>query len=166
MNKRKVAINFLCLLVCLLVLTGCDRSAKERDKALAEAEKAKAKLVKIEAAFKKLQDVKDELDESFGIIYEKWEKASTELEAVTQAHNGLLVQIDELTNERDTAINQAKEFEEKVDRITPQLQEKSKENQEFQEWVKELQATIEDLESQFEESVEQLEEEVTDGNNV
>ena len=166
MNKRKVIMKFLCLLICAFVLTGCDRSAKERDKAVAEAEKARAELVKMEAAFKKLQDVKDELDESFGIIYEKWEKASTELEAVTQAHNGLLVQIDELTNERDTAINQAKEFEEEVNSISSQLQEKTKENQEYQEWVKELQAAVEELESQFEEPAEQLEEDVIDGNNV
>ena len=31
MNEKKTTAKFLVLLVCMLVLTGCDRSAKERD---------------------------------------------------------------------------------------------------------------------------------------
>ena len=171
MNKRKGTVKFLCLLVCLLVLTGCDRSAKERDKALAEAERAKAELARAEATLEEIQNERDELKDNLAIISENWEKANSELISITQAHDDLLNQIDELTNERNSAIGLSKDTKEQIERLSKQLQEKTKESQEYQEWVKELQVTIEDLELQIQElseqPVEQLEdEEVADGNNV
>ena len=45
MVKEKVILKLAAVLFCLLALPSCDRSAKERDKAIAEAEKVKADLV-------------------------------------------------------------------------------------------------------------------------
>ena len=147
MNERKATAKFLCLLVCLLVLTGCDRSAKERDKAIAEAKKAKAELARVEALLEEIQSER-ELKENLAAVSENWGKANSELTAVTQAHDDLLDQINKLTNERDTAVAEAEDFEAMVKKLTEQLQDKIKEVYEYEQWVKELQATIEDLEDQ------------------
>ena len=61
MNERKATAKFLCLLVCLLVLAGCDRSARERDEAIAEAEQAKVELTRVETALEEIQSERDEL---------------------------------------------------------------------------------------------------------
>ena len=159
MNERKATAKFLCLLVCILALAGCDRHDKERDEAIAKAEQAR-----VETALEELQDERDELKETLGIISENWEKANSELTVATQAHNDLLNQVNELTNEKDSAIDQSKAAEEQIERLNEQLQEKTEENQK-------LQATTEDLEAQIKELSEHLveqseDEEVADGNNV
>ena len=56
MNDKRATIKFMCLLICLLILTGCDRSAKERDQAIAEAEQAKAELARVETALEEIQN--------------------------------------------------------------------------------------------------------------
>ena len=135
-ERRKATAKFLCLLVCLFVLTGCDRSAKDRDKAIAEAEQAKAELARVETALEETQSERDELKENLAAVSENWGKANSELTAVTQAHDDLLDQINKLTNERDTAVAEAKDFEAMVKKLTEQLQDKIKEVYEYEQWSK------------------------------
>ncbi len=169
MTKWKPTFEFLLLLVCLLSLTGCDGSKQERDKAVAEAEKAKAELARVEAIIEEIQSERDELKENLATISENWEKANSELVVVTQAHDDLLDQVNELTNERDSAILQAKDAKAQAERLGEQLKEKTEELRAYEEWVKELQATIKDLEGQIEEidnqSIEQSAEEVSEQSN-
>ena len=148
MNKNKVTLNFLVLLFCLLTLTGCKNTAKERDRAIAEAKKAKAELARVEALLEEIQSERDELKENLAAVSENRGKANSELTAVTQAHGDLLDQINKLTNERDTAVAKAEDLEAMVKKLTERLQGKIKEVYEYEQWVKELQATIEDLEGQ------------------
>ncbi|HUS73359.1 MAG TPA: methyltransferase domain-containing protein [Sedimentisphaerales bacterium] len=150
MNGRKVTLKFMVLLVCLLTLVGCKNAAEERDKAVAEAEKAKAELAKVKAIIEEIRSERDELKETLDTISENWEKASSELVVFTQAHDDLLVQVKELTKERDSAIVQAKDAKAQVERLGKQLKEKTEELRAYEEWVKELQATIKGLEGQVE----------------
>jgi chromosome segregation ATPase len=168
MSRKKVTAKLLCLLVCLLVLTGCDRSTKEM--AIEEAEKAKAELVKAEAAIKKLQNQRNQLKEDLDTVSENWRKDNSELTAIKKAHNDLLNRVGRITEEWNSAINKAGDAQEQIQELSRQLREKNQENQEYQEWIKELQATIDDLENQISQMSEQfneeLDEEITDGNNV
>ncbi|MHC4462150.1 MAG: SAM-dependent methyltransferase [Planctomycetota bacterium] len=169
MNGRKLVFSLLVLLICLLALAGCDRGTKGRDKAVAEAEKAKAELARVEAIIEEIQSERDELKENLATISENWEKANSELVVVTQAHDDLLDQVNELTNERDSAILQAKDAKAQAERLGEQLKEKTEELRAYEEWVKELQATIKDLEGQIEEidnqSTEQSAEELSEQSN-
>ena len=139
MTKKKLTIKFLILLLCSLVLAGCDNSVEERDKAVAEAEKAKTELAQVKAELEETQSERDELKENLATVSENWEKANSELTAVTQAHDDLLEQVNELTDERDSAIDQAKDAKATIEK------EKDGDIRELVEWAKELQATIEDL---------------------
>jgi tRNA/tmRNA/rRNA uracil-C5-methylase (TrmA/RlmC/RlmD family) len=148
MNDKKTTAKFLCLLVCLLLLTGCDRSAKERDKAIAEAEQAKAELARVETTLEETQSERDELKETIARISEELEKTKSELLAAMQTQEEPESQLNEVTNQRDSAIEQVKNAKEQVETLSEQLKEKAKEIREYKQWVKELQATIEDLEDQ------------------
>ena len=142
MTKKKLTIKFLILLLCSLVLAGCDNSVEERDKAVAEAEKAKTELAQVKAELEETQSERDELKENLATVSENWEKANSELTAVTQAHDDLLEQVNELTDERDSAIDQAKDPKATIEK------NKDGDISELVEWVKKLQATIEDLRGQ------------------
>jgi tRNA/tmRNA/rRNA uracil-C5-methylase (TrmA/RlmC/RlmD family) len=107
-----------------------------------------AELARVEAALEEIQSERDELKENLAAVSENWGKADSELTAVTQTHDDLLDQINKLTNERDTAVAEAGDFEAMVKKLTEQLQDKIEEVYEYEQWVKELQATIEDLEGQ------------------
>ena len=139
MTKKKLTIKVLILLLCSLVLAGCDNSVEERDKAVAEAEKAKTELAQVKAELEETQSERDELKENLATVSENWEKANSELTAVKQAHDDLLEQVNELTDERDSAIDQAKDAKATIEK------EKDGDIRELVEWAKELQATIEDL---------------------
>jgi len=142
MTKWKPTFEFLLLLICLLALVGCDKAAKERDKAVAEVEKAKTELAQVKAELEETQSERDELKENLATVSENWEKANSELTAVTQAHDDLLEQVNELTDERDSAIDQAKDPKATIEK------NKDGDISELVEWVKKLQATIEDLRGQ------------------
>ena len=145
MTKKKLTIKFLILLLCSLVLAGCDNSVEERDKAVAEAEKAKTELAQVKAELEETQSERDELKENLATVSENWEKANSELTAVTQAHDDLLEQVNELTDDRDSAIDQAKDAKATIEKLSIRLKEKDGDIRELVEWVK---ATIEDLEDQ------------------
>ena len=177
MKEKKATVKFLCLLVCLLVLIGCDRSSEERDKAIAkvgkaiaETGRAKAELARVEAALGKTQSERDALEETIAEISEKLENSNSELVASLQAQEQWQAKFDELTKQHDVAIVEISKKQTTVEKLEEQLKEKTAEISEYEQWVKELQATIEYLENQIdqmsEQSAEQSDEEVADGNNV
>ena len=167
MNERKVTASFLGLLVCLLILAGCDNKAEERDKAVVKAEKVKAELASAETALEKLRNERDELKGNLAIISENLEKANSELIAVNQT---LQEQVNRLTSERDSAVSQAEDARTEAGKLSEQLKEEVKGNLEYQEWVRELQVTIEGLEAQIKElselPVEQVQDEMVEGEEV
>jgi predicted nucleic acid-binding Zn-ribbon protein len=172
MTKAKLIVNLTTLLICLLVVNGCDRSAKERNKALAEAEKAKAELAEVNALLSKAQRERDWLKEEMDRIYEEWEQDRSNLAAsVAQAEGELQNMVDRLTQERDIAIARAKTAEASVKRLNNEIRE-------LEEWNRELQATIQQFQGQIEQMYEQAgeelygepneqwEQEIADENNV
>jgi SAM-dependent methyltransferase len=148
MNKKRATGEFLGLVVCLLVLTGCDRSAEERDKAVAEAEQAKAELARVETALGEIEIEKDELEETIAEISKELEEAKSQFAAAVQIREELEDQLSELTNQRDSTIAQAKVAKGEAERLGKQLKEAIKEIREYEELVEELQKTIEDLKDQ------------------
>jgi methylase of polypeptide subunit release factors len=148
MNKKRATGEFLGLVVCLLVLTGCDRSADERDKAVAEAEQAKAELARVETALGEIEIEKDELEETIAEISKELEEAKSQFAAAVQIREELEDQLSELTNQRDSTIAQAKVAKGEAERLGKQLKEAIKEIREYEELVEELQKTIEDLKDQ------------------
>jgi len=172
MNEKKATAKFLCLLVCLVVLTGCDRSAEERNEALAEAEKAKAELAEVKILLSKAQRERDGLKEEMARISEEWEQDRSKLAAsVAQAEGELQEMVDRLTQERDIAIARAITAEASVKRLNNEIRELSEWNEELQVAIQQLQSQIEQMydqpgEESYEEPNEQAEEEVSDESNV
>ncbi|MHC4458252.1 MAG: SAM-dependent methyltransferase [Planctomycetota bacterium] len=149
MTKSKLTLKSLVLLACLLSLVGCDRLAKERNKAVEEAMEAKAALEKVKADLEETQSERDQLKEYVDNISENWENVLSELNIVRQNEENLQVQISELAGERDAAIAEAKEAQVIIERLSEQLKNKSAEIIELQDWVAELQLTIQELQNQI-----------------
>ena len=173
MNEKKATVKFLCLLGCLLVLTGCDRSSEERDKAIAKADKAiaeaeqvKAELARVEDALGETQSERDSLEETIAEVSEKLENANSQLIASLQAQEQWQAKFDELAKQHDDAIAEITEIQTTVEKPEEQLKEKTADISEYEQWVKELQETIEYLENQIDQMSEKSDEEVADGNNV
>lgn len=153
MTKWKPTFESLLLLVCLLTLTGCDGSKRERNKAIAEAKKAKAELAKVKAILEQTQSERDELREYIDKISEERE---SELASVMQTQEKLQYQI---TEERDAAIAKAKDAQAIVERLREQLKEKAVEIRELEQWNEELQAAIRHLQDQIDQANQQMDEE-------
>lgn len=145
MTKTKLILELVTLSVLFLTVLGCERSAK--DKAVAEAMKAKAELEQIKIVLVRTESEKDQLEKDMASISENWEKAESELTAVTKAHDKLQYQVKQLIDERSAAIAKAKDAQATIQNLSSQLKEKIAEVREFEEWVKELQATIAQLEN-------------------
>ena len=185
MVQRSVIFKLMLVLVCLFALTGCDRSAKERDEALAEVQKLRTELVKNRTVLEEIQDEndklrtnlavtseeledaqaeRDELKESLAIISEELEDSKSELATAMQACDKLYEQAYELVAEYDASIAWANEVQATIGELSNQLREKTSQLPGLEQWSMELQATIEDLEGQIEEinwrSIEQLTEEL------
>ena len=157
MTKWKPTFESLLLLVCLLTLTGCDGSKRERNKAIAEAKKAKAELAKVKAILEQTQSERDELREYIDRISEERGNTQSKLAAVMQAQEKLQYQI---TEERDAAIAKAKDAQAMVERLREQLKEKVGEIRELEQWNEELQAAIQHLQNQIDQANQQLDEEL------
>jgi len=154
MTKRKPTFESLLLLVCLLTLTGCDGSKRERNKAIAEAKKAKAELAKVKAILEQTQSERDELREYIDKISEERESG---LASVMQTQEKLQYQI---TEERDAAIAKAKDAQAIVERLREQLKEKVVEIRELEQWNEELQAAIQNLQDQIDQANQKMDEEL------
>lgn len=185
MMQRSAVRKLTAVLLCLLAMAGCDRSAKERDDALIEVQKLRAELVKAQTALEGIQDERDELNtnytitseeledtqaerdelkESLAVISEELENTKLELATAIQAYDKLYEQIYELVADRNAAIAWVNEVQEKIEELSNQLTKKTSQLPELEQWNMELHATIEDLEAQIEEinrqSIEQLTEEL------
>jgi methylase of polypeptide subunit release factors len=183
--REKKLIHLAVVLACFSLLAGCDRSAKERDRAHAEAQKLRAELGKAQTVLEEIQDQtdklrvnltitseelddaqaeRDELKESLAIISEELEDTKSELANAIQAYDELYEQAYELVTECDAVIAWANEVQATIGELSNQLREKTSQLPELEQWNMELQATVEDLEVQIEEinrrSIEQLTEEL------
>jgi len=172
MTKAKLILNLTTLLICLVVVNGCGRSAKERGKAVAEAEKAKAELAEVKVLLSKAQRERDELKEEMAGISEEWEQDRSKLAAsVARAEGEFQDMVDRLTRERDIAIARAKTAEASVKGLNNKIRELSEWNEELQVAIQQLQGQIEQMYEQAGEELygepnEQLEQELADENNV
>jgi methylase of polypeptide subunit release factors len=184
MRKNELT-NLAVVFVCFSLLAGCDRSAEEKDRALAEVQKLRNELVKAQTALEEIQDEadklranltltseelevaqaeRDELKESLAVTSEELEDSKSELATTMQAYDELYEQAYELVTECDAAIAWANEVQATIVELSNQLREKTSRLPELEQWSMELQATVEDLEVQIEEinrrSIEQLTEEL------
>ena len=178
MNERKATAKFLCLLGCLLILAGCDRSAKKRDKAVSEAADAKAELTEVKADLEKTKSERDKLKESMAGFTDALEDAKSKLTNMMQIQEDLEQQVVELTKQRDTAFVKLQDTQAMVTTLRSQLGEKATEINKLTQWNSEWQAVVQELQSQIEQAGEtaieepnevpdeQLQEEVINENNV
>ena len=183
MVQRSVIFKLMLVLVCLFALTGCDRSAKERDRSLAEAQKLRAELVKVRTALEEIQDEtdklntnytitseeledaqaeRDDLKESLAIISEELKSTKSKLAAAMQTKGDLEYQIAELTRQQNVSIAIEQEDLATVEKLSSQLEEKDNTIRELEQWNTELQITIEGLEGQIEEMYQLSMEQSTD----
>jgi tRNA/tmRNA/rRNA uracil-C5-methylase (TrmA/RlmC/RlmD family) len=185
MMRHSVILRLMPVLLCLFALASCDRSAKERDEALAEVQKLRAELAKSETTMEEIQDEtdklranltmtsgeledtlaeRDSLKENLSVISEELEDAKSELATAIQAYDELYEQVYELVAERNAAIAWAKDVQTTIEELSNQLREKTSQLPELEQWNMELQSTVEDIESQIEEiyqlSIEQSTEEI------
>ena len=178
MMRYSVTLKLMPVLLCLFALAGCDRSAKERDRALAQAQKLRAELVKVQTALEEVQDERDELNTNYTITSEELEDAQAErdqlkeslamitevlqnskskLADAIQVKGDLEYQIAGLTREQNTAIALEEEDRSMIERLTGQLEEKDDAIRELEQWNVELQATVQKLRNYIEQMEEQIE---------
>jgi chromosome segregation ATPase len=167
-------------LVCLFALTGCDRSEKAKDDALAEVQKLRAELVKAQTALEEIQDEtdklrvnltitseeladaqteRDELKENLAVISKELESTKLKLASAMQTQDDLEYQIAELTRQQNAAITSGQEDQSMIERLASQLEEKDGTISELERWNIEMQATIQELQNYIEPVEEQVEEE-------
>jgi len=153
MNDRKATA--ILLLVCLLVPAGCDRSAKQRDKAITEATGAKAELAEIKAVLEKTESERDKLRESVAESADVLEDTQSKLTNMVQIQENLQQQLVELTKQRDTAFVKLKETQAMATTLRSQLEEKTAEIQKLTQWNSEWQAVVQELQSRIEQAAAQ-----------
>jgi len=190
MVKGEIIVRLAATLFFLFALAGCDRSAEERDRAIAQAQKLRADLVKINVTLEKIQNERDELNtnytitseeledtlaerdelkESLAIISEELEGTKSKLAAAMQTKDDLEYQISELTRQQHAAIAIEQEGQATIERLSSQLEEKEGTISELEQLNLELQTTIQELQNyieQMDEQVKQFEEEVYDQNDI
>jgi uncharacterized coiled-coil DUF342 family protein len=105
MTKGVSALRFLVVLVCLLILVGCE--GKDERKAAAEAQEASTSLSEVRGALARAKTEIADLDE--------------ELQALRQFRDELERQVKQLTQERDKAIAVAQAAEGTIKNLTAQL---------------------------------------------
>lgn len=178
--REKKRIHLAVVLACFTILTGCDRSAKERDRALAQAQKLRAELVKINVALEKIQNERDELStnytitseeledalaerdslkQSLAIISKEFESTKVKLASAMQTQDDLDYQIAELTRQQNTAIASGQGDQSMIERLANQLEEKDGTISELEQLNIELQATIQELQNYIQQMEGQVEEE-------
>ena len=179
MRKNKL-INLAVVFVCFSLLAGCDRSAKERDEAIAEAQKLRDELVKAQTALEEIQDEtdklrvnltitseeledaqaeRDRLKESLAISSEELKSTKSKLAAANQTKGDLEYQIAELTRQQNVAIAIEQEDQATVERLSSQLEEKDSTISELEQLNIELQAAIKELQNYIQQIEGQVEEE-------
>ena len=97
MGKANMVSKLVLLSICLAVLTGCGKSAKERDEALAELEKAKIQLARTNAQLEQARNERDQMSERMADVLEGLEKIKSGLANDMQAQEILQEQNNELT---------------------------------------------------------------------
>ena len=171
MVKGEIIFKLAAMLIILLSTMGCDRSAKERDRAIAQAQSLRAELIKINVALEKIQNERDELNTNYTITSEELEDAQAErdslkenlaiiseelksikskLAAAMQMKGDLEYQIAELTRQQNVAIAFEQEDQSMFERLTSKLEEKDSTISELEQWGAELQATIRELQNYIE----------------
>jgi chromosome segregation ATPase len=180
MVKVEIIVRLATTLFFLFALTGCDRSAKERDRAIAETQKLRAELIKIKVALEKIQNERDELNtnytitseeledaqaerdslrESLAIISKELESTKLKLASAMQTQDDLEYQIAELTRQQNAAVASGQGDQSMIERLANQLEEKDGTISELEQLNIELQATIQELQNYMEQMGEQVEEE-------
>jgi chromosome segregation ATPase len=169
--REKKRIHLAVVLACFTILGGCDRSAKERDRAIAQAQSLRAELIKINVVLEKIQNERDELNtnytitseelevalaerdslkESLAIISKELESTKVKLASAMQTQDDLEYQIAELTRQQNVTIAIEQEDQATVERLSSQLEEKEHTISELEQWGTELQATIQELQNYIE----------------
>jgi len=165
MNLRKAATTLLYLLIYLLVLVGCDRSAKQRDKAIPETTETKAELEEIKAVLEQTRSERDKLKESMAESADVLEDTRLKLTNMMQIQEDLELQVVELTKQRDTAVNKLQDTQAMITTLRSQLGEKTTEIQKLTQWNSEWQAVVQELQSQIEQAAEPIVEQVIEEPN-
>ena len=179
MVKGEIIVRLATTLFFLFALAGCDRSAEERDRAIAQAQKLRAELVKIKVALEKIQNERDELNTNYtitseeledalaerdslkqglAIISKEFESTKVKLASAMQTQDDLDYQIAELTRQQNTAIASGQGDQSMIERLASQLEEKESTISELEQWGTELQATIQELQNYIEQMEDQAEE--------
>jgi len=150
--SEKLILKIFFLLICMLFLGGCKKTAQENDKTTAEAEKTKVELARLKSALKKTQIESNELNEGLSETLEEFEKIKSELSLATRTRDSLQNQVDELTMQRDEAVTRARNAQALADDLAGQLKEKTEEVKALEELNEELLTTIEKLQEQIEQA--------------
>jgi uncharacterized protein (DUF3084 family) len=178
MVKGEIIVRLAATLFFLFALAGCDRSAEERDRAIAEAQRLRAELIKIKVTLEKIQNERDDLNTNYTITSEELEDAQAEREGLRenlaiiskelkstkvklapamQTQDDLEYQIAELTRQQNAAIASGQGDQSMIERLANQLEEKDGTISELEQLNIELQATIQELQNYIEQIEEQFE---------
>jgi septal ring factor EnvC (AmiA/AmiB activator) len=152
MAQGSSILKFMSVLLCLFVLAGCDRSAAERDKALAQEQKLKAELAKVQTALEEIQDEADKLRASLAITSDQLQNTKSKLAEAMQAKGELEYRIAELTKQKDAAIADGQQDRSTIDKLNSQLKKKDAAIRDIAQWNSELQFAV----RQFEKYVEEI----------
>lgn len=148
MPKSKIILNLLILLLCSLVLAGCNRRKKDADKAIAEAEHLKAKLEILNATLERTISEKQDITKELEVVLEELEQTKLKAVAALKLCQDLQSRITALTTERDSAIAAAGDAKAMSTKLNQQLTEEAEEVLELDESADELQIDVNDINDQ------------------
>ncbi|MHC4558973.1 MAG: hypothetical protein ACYTFW_13890 [Planctomycetota bacterium] len=120
-------LAFLIILICSMILVGCE--SRENEEAQVDAAEANILLTKVRGDLARTQKNLNDLSE--------------ELQAVKDVRDELDEQVEQLTVDRDSAIAEAEAAEEKINNLTTQLNEQHESLVLLEKEIEPLKAIIE-----------------------
>ncbi|HIJ67639.1 MAG TPA: hypothetical protein HPP87_11285 [Planctomycetes bacterium] len=163
--------KFVAVFFCLFALSGCDRSAEERDEALARVQQLRDELAALRTALDETQyeadklktnltitseeladalSGRDELKENLSMISNQLQDTRSKLSAALQTKSELDNQIAEMAKQQNTAIAMEQQDQTTIESLTRQLEERDVAISELERLNTELYGTVRELENYIE----------------
>ena len=140
MTIPRIVFNVITVLLCVLVLSGCDNSEKE--KALAQAAEAKASLLKIKTELIRTKAERDSIRDRLNETIEARDELAQQLKELNEDY-------DEVITETDTADEELGKSREAIQILMSQMLEQTKKLNQLENQNSGLKATIEQLQTEL-----------------
>ena len=141
-------LRCICLLFGAVIFTGCADKEDGNEQAAQEVEQLKLQVAQTTVLLQKARAESDELTTALSEQTEKLAKLQTEYNAVVKERDTLQMKLGQISQTHEGALLRAQEAQRANENLQKQLQEKSDEAQELQNYNRELNISIERMQNQ------------------